>query len=180
MERTVNSTRVLDGKLLKVDRDTVELDGGKRALREVVRHPGGVCVAALDKEGNLWFVRQFRYAMGREVVELPAGKLEPGEQPDPAALRELREETGFCAKRLIKLSECYPSPGYTNEVLHLYLALDLTAGEQQLDEDEQITAFAIPLRRAAEMVLSGDLPDGKTQALVLMAQEYCRREGMLP
>ena len=167
-------TRVLDGKLLKVDRDTVVLDNGREALREVVRHPGGVCIAALDGENNLWFVRQFRYAMGEDVTELPAGKLEWGEDPAEAAARELQEETGCTADRIVKLAEGYPSPGYTTEVLHLFFATGLHAGEQHLDEDERITAFPIPLDTAVSMVMRGELRDSKTQTLVLMVNELLK------
>ena len=175
MERKKDGARVLDGKLLKVDRDTVVLDDGREALREVVRHPGGVCIAALDDDNNLWFVRQFRYAMGKDVTELPAGKLEWGEEPGLAAARELQEETGFTADRIVKLAAGYPSPGYTTEVLHLFFATGLHAGEQHLDEDEQITAFPIPLEKAVEMVMAGELCDSKTQTLVLMVNELLKR-----
>ena len=174
METRKDGTRVLDGKLLKVDRDTVVLDDGREALREVVRHPGGVCIAALDGENNLWFVRQFRYAMGEDVTELPAGKLEWGEDPAEAAARELQEETGFTADRIVKLAEGYPSPGYTTEVLHLFFATGLHAGEQHLDEDERITAFPIPLDTAVSMVMRGELRDSKTQTLVLMVNELLK------
>lgn len=174
MEKQLRSEQVYSGKLLHLFRDDVLLENGGESVREIVKHPGGVCIAALEDNGDLWFVRQYRYAVGEEVLELPAGKLEPGEDPDPAAVRELKEETGCTADRIVKLAAAYPSPGYTSEVLHLYLATGLHHGEQHLDEDEDLRAFRIPLEDAWRMVRDGEIRDSKTQTLILMVREIVR------
>ena len=133
MEKQLTTDKVYSGKLLKIYRDTVLLENGNTSVREIAKHPGGVCVAALEDDGSLWFVRQYRYAVGEDVLELPAGKLESGEDPDDAIVRELKEETGCTADSIIKVSASFPSPGYTSEVLHLYIARGLHHGDQHLD-----------------------------------------------
>ncbi|MBQ8995784.1 MAG: NUDIX hydrolase [Oscillospiraceae bacterium] len=171
LERQLTSQKVYAGKLLNIYRDEVSLENGNTSIREVAKHPGGVCVAALEDDGSLWFVRQFRYAVGEEVLELPAGKLEPGEDPDLAVVRELKEETGCTADRIDKLSASFPSPGYTSEVLHRDRARGLHHGEQPVDEDEDLDAFRIPLSEAVKMAMSGEIRDSKTQTLILMVDK---------
>ncbi|MBR2592940.1 MAG: NUDIX hydrolase, partial [Oscillospiraceae bacterium] len=168
--------KVYSGKLLNIYRDTVLLENGNTSVREIAKHPGGVCVAALEDDGSLWFVRQYRYAVGEDVLELPAGKLEPGEDPDDAIVRELKEETGCTADSIIKVSASFPSPGYTSEVLHLYVARGLHHGDQHLDEDEDLDAFRIPLADAVKMVMNGEIRDSKTQTLILMAEKLLKTE----
>lgn len=175
LEKTVESQQVYDGKLLHIYRDVVEIENGHHTIREVAKHPGGVCVAAVDEQENVWFVRQFRYAVGEDVLELPAGKLELGENPDEAVRRELSEETGCEARVWEKVGVCYPSPGYTSEVLHLYIASDLTNGSQHLDPDEDLKAFQLPLSQALQELKGGKIVDAKTQILLLTLQ--CRRGG---
>ena len=175
MEKQIASELVYSGKLLHIYRDSVALENGRTSIREVAKHPGGVCVAALEDNGDLWFVRQYRYAVGEEVIELPAGKLEPGEDPDEAVVRELKEETGCTADRIDKLAAAYPSPGYTSEILHLYLARGLHHGEQHLDIDEDLDAFRIPLDEAVRMVMDGRICDSKTQTLILMADKIVNK-----
>ena len=121
-------------------------------------------------------MRQYRYAVGEDVLELPAGKLEPGEDPDDAIVRELKEETGCTADSIIKVSASFPSPGYTSEVLHLYIARGLHHGDQHLDEDEDLDAFRIPLADAVKMVMNGEIRDSKTQTLILMAEKLLKTE----
>ena len=176
MERFIRGERVYDGKLLKVHRDEVSVDGAKDSVREYIRHPGAVCAAALDGEGRLWFVKQYRYDIGRDTLELPAGKLEEGEDPDEAAARELGEETGFTAGRLEPIGSILPSPAYTTEEIFLYLATDLTAGDAHPDEGEVLDAFPLPLEEAVEMVLDGRIRDAKTVAAVLRINELMRRQ----
>lgn len=178
MEKQEKSELVYDGKLLKFYRDDVLLENGGRSVREIVKHPGGVCIAAYEEDGSLWFVRQYRYAVGEDVLELPAGKLEGPEDPDFAAERELREETGCTAERIEKLAEAYPSPGYTSEVLHLYLATGLHHGAQDLDADEDLKAFRIPLEEAYRMVNAGEIRDSKTQTLILLVHDRFGRKDM--
>lgn len=166
-ETTVSQSRVFEGKILKVRVDEVTLPNGAPAAREVVEHPGGVVVAALTKERELLFVRQFRYPYGEVVLELPAGKLEPGEDPDEAIRRELLEETGAVGADWQPLGVLYPSPGFCDEILHLYACRVCEQGESRPDEDEFLQVEKIPLERAVEMVLAGEIPDAKTQVLVL-------------
>ncbi len=175
IEKKISGDEIYKGKIITVNVDTVTLPDGKTAKREVVLHPGGVCVAALDDQNNLFFVEQFRYPHGEKVLELPAGKLEWNELPDPAAARELREETGCVAKNLKRVSVSYPTPGFCSEKLYLYIATDLSFGQQQLDSDEFLAVKKIPLETAVKMVMSGEIHDGKTQTLVLMAEKFVNR-----
>lgn len=166
-EVTVLKNTIYQGKILNLRVDVAGLPNGKEAPREFVEHNGGVTVAALTDDAKLIFVRQFRYPYMEEVLELPAGKLEKGEDPLEAGKRELREEAGVTAEQYINLGEFYPSPGYTNEVIYLYGARNLTQVEQELDEDEFLNVEYISLDKAVDMVLSNEIKDGKTQAAVL-------------
>ena len=169
-EKTLSSKEVFDGKVIRVCHDSVELENGETALREVVYHNGGVCVLPLTDIGEVIFVKQFRYPYKEEVLELPAGKLNKGEDPFESAVRELREETGAEAKKYTSLGRLYPSPGYCGEIITMYLAEDLSFGEQSLDEDEFLDTIRIPFEKAVEMVLSGEIPDAKTQTAILKAK----------
>ena len=164
------------GRIIHLRVDTALLPNGSSATREVVEHPGGVCVAALTEDGCLLFVRQFRYPYQKVLLELPAGKLDPGEDPLEAGKRELREETGAEAARYESLGELYPSPGYCGEIIHLYAATGLTFGQMSPDEDEFLEVEKIPLEEAARMVLDNEIADAKTQAAVLKV--YCREKGL--
>lgn len=166
-ETTVRENMVYRGKIINVRRDDAMLPDGKPCLREVVEHPGGVCVAALTDENELLFVRQFRYPYGEVLLELPAGKLEYGEDPLLAGQRELAEETGAAAAQYEALGLFYPSPGYCGEIIYLYLARGLTFDAPSPDADEFLLCERIPLEQAAQMVLRGEIRDGKTQAAVL-------------
>lgn len=166
-EKTLNSTEVFNGKILHITLDEVELEDGAKSAREVVKHPGGVAVAALDGENNLLFVRQFRYPYREVVLELPAGKLEKGFSPLENAKRELLEETGAQGYSYISLGKLYPSPGYTDEIIHLYACKIRQMGESRPDEGEFLNVEKIPLEKAAEMVLNNQIPDSKTQVAVL-------------
>ena len=164
------------GRIINLRVDTALLPNGSSATREVVEHPGGVCVAALTEDGCLLFVRQVRYPYQKVLLELPAGKLDPGEDPLEAGKRELREETGAEAARYESLGELYPSPGYCGEIIHLYAATGLTFGQMSPDEDEFLEVEKIPLEEAARMVLDNEIADAKTQAAVLKV--YCREKGL--
>ena len=164
------------GRIINLRVDTALLPNGSSATREVVEHPGGVCVAALTEDGCLLFVRQFRYPYQKVLLELPAGKLDPGEDPLEAGKRELREETGAEAARYESLGELYPSPGYCGEIIHLYAATGLTFGQMSPDEDEFLEVEKIPLEEAARMVPDNEIADAKTQAAVLKV--YCREKGL--
>ena len=166
-EKTLSSESVFDGKILHITLDEVELENGKKSRREVVNHPGGVTVAALDEENNLYFVKQFRYPYKEVVLELPAGKLEKGSTPLENGKRELLEETGATGYSYISLGQVYPSPGYTSEIIHLYVCRVKTEGDSRPDEGEFLNVEKIPLDKAVEMVLNNQLPDAKTQIAVL-------------
>ena len=166
-EKTVNKNYIYQGRILNLRRDDAVLPNGKPCVREVVEHAGGVTVAALTDDDELIFVRQFRYPYMKVLLELPAGKLEKGEDPLESGKRELLEETGCTAEEYISLGEFYPSCGYTDEVIYLYLAKGLKFGSQSLDEDEFLNVEKIPLEKAVKMVMSNEIKDGKTQAAIL-------------
>ena len=166
-EKTLSSEKIFDGVILHIRRDQVELPGGGRSVREVVDHPGGVCVLALDDQNQALLVSQYRYPYEKVLREIPAGKLEYGEDPAAAAIRELQEETGAVAGDFRSLGELYPSPGYCGEIIRMYLARDLTFGEAHLDEDEFLNLERVPFDQLVEQVLSGEIKDAKTIAAVL-------------
>ena len=168
-ETTVSTQTVYEGIIVNVRRDKAKLVDGRITNREVVEHPGGVCVLPVDGEGNAWCVRQFRYPSRRHLLEAPAGKLEPGEDPLACAVRELSEETGFTAGRMIPLGSYYTSPGFSTEELHLYLALDLEKGAAHLDAGEFLDVERHPLSELYGMALRGEIPDAKTAIAVLRA-----------
>ena len=168
-EKKLSSRLIYEGKILRLHVDTVELPNGQRALREVADHPGGVAVVAIDRDGSVLTVKQYRYAFSRVMEEIPAGKLEPGENPRDAALRELREETGATPERFEELGELIVSPGAYGEVLHLYLAEGLELGETSPDEDEFLELARTPFDEMLRRVMDGELTDAKTVAGVLKA-----------
>ncbi len=166
-EKTVAEHTVYTGRILTVRNDEALLPDGKPCRRELVVHPGAVAVAALNEKQELALIRQFRYPFAAELLEIPAGKLEPGEDPLEAGKRELREEAGVIAGRYYPLGAFYPTPGYCDEVIHLFLAYDLQKTEAAPDEDEFVEALWLPLGEVAELIMRDTLRDGKTQAAVL-------------
>ena len=166
-EKKLSSRVVYEGRILRLHVDTVELPNGAQALREVADHPGGVAIVAIDDSGGVLTVRQYRYVFSRVLEEIPAGKLEPGEDPREAALRELREETGAVPERLTELGPLIVSPGAYGEVLRLYLAEGLEIGAQSPDEDEFLDVKRTPFDEMVRRVLSGELEDAKTVAGIL-------------
>ena len=166
-ESKETSTTLFTGKIVRLEYDEVRLPNGKMATREVIRHRGAVAVVALTDEGEILLERQYRYPHAEVLWEIPAGKLEAGEDPAEAVKRELQEETGAVAKEWRSLGMFYPSPAILDEKIRLYLARGLTFGKRHLDEDEFLAVERVPLARAVEMVLCGEIPDGKTQAAVL-------------
>ena len=169
-EKTVDSRTLFEGKIVTVKLDQAQLVNGAVVSREVVEHPGGVCILPLFDDGTVSIVRQFRYPFQQVVTELPAGKLEKGEAHRPAALRELEEEVGVTCGKLTYLGCLYLSPGFSSEVLHMYLAQELTQGECHPDEDEFLEVERVPFTRLAERVMAGEITDAKTVALVLKAK----------
>lgn len=174
-EETVETRTVYDGPIFRVAVEEVRLPNGAAARRDVVRHPGAVCVLPITREGEVCLVRQWRAGYRGITLEIPAGKLERGEtDPLAAALRELREETGATAARMTCLGDYYGSPAILDERIVMYLAEDLTFGDAAPDEDEFLETVRMPLKALVDAVLEGHVPDGKTQVAALRA--YCMRE----
>lgn len=164
--RVVSSRQVYSGKVVDLRVDEIALAHGGTALREVVRHPGAVVVAALDAEEHVYLVRQYRHAIGKYLLELPAGGLEPDEEPLTAAQRELREEVGLVADEWVYLGSFYSTPGFVNERLHAFLARGLREVPRDLDDDEDIAVVRYHLPRLLEH--PEEVPDAKTLATFLL------------
>ena len=177
-ETFLSRNEIYRGRIIDLHVDTVRLPNGHESTREVADHPGGVAVVALDDSDNVLTVKQYRYVFSRVLEEIPAGKLEPGEDPCTAALRELKEETGAIPARFTPLGRLLVSPGCYSEVLHLYLAEGLSFGAQSPDEDEFLEVFSLPLEEIADEVLAGRIPDAKTQTAILRAY-VMRQRGLL-
>lgn len=173
-EKPLKQDYIYRGKIVNLRVDDAELPDGTTALREVVEHPGGVCVAALTDTQELLFVKQFRYPYMETVLELPAGKLEYGEDPFAAGKRELLEETGAAAEHYRDLGKLYPTPGYCGEIIHMYLAENLNFSEQHLDEDEFLEVRRIPLEEAFQMVMRNEIRDSKTQVGILKTYQLVK------
>lgn len=173
-ETIVKEKEIFRGRVFRVGVRDVVLEDGEKSVREVVYHNGGVAVLPVDSEGNTYLVRQYRCAFDCEVTEIPAGKLEQGEYHFEAAKRELQEETGFSAEKLVYLGEYWPTVGYCSEKIYLYLATGLTAGETHLDKDEFVSCEKVSLKELYRQCMEGRIPDGKTQLAVFKAMEYLK------
>ncbi len=176
-ETTLNSQTIFSGRIIEVKKDDIQLENGKKSIREVVVHHGGVCVAAIDQEDRLLLVRQFRYPYGKELLELPAGKIELGEDPRECGIRELQEECGCTADRFEKLAQLYPTPAYCTEVSHIYRASGLHESVQKLDDGEFLDVLRIPFAQAVQMVMDGEISDAKTQIGILKLHLLRQAEG---
>ncbi|MBQ3466175.1 MAG: NUDIX hydrolase [Firmicutes bacterium] len=169
-EELIESERLYEGAILNLRRDKVTASSGT-AYREIVEHNGAVAIVALTEDNNIVMERQYRYACGRAILEIPAGKIDKGEtDPVAAAVRELREETGYTASEIIHLGDCNPSCAYSEEVIHLYLMRGLTKGERELDDDEVIELIEMPFDEVYEMGVRGEIVDSKTLAALLMTK----------
>lgn len=175
-ERLLSSRRVYDGRVLALDVDHVEEPGGVRARREVVRHRGSVAALPVHADGRVVLVRQYRYAVADDVWELPAGRLDPGESPETGVRRELEEEVGLRPGGLEKISTFFTTPGFCDEVMHLYRASALTSVPPRPEEDERITIGTFSLDEALAMVRRGEVREGKTLVALLLESERRRRE----
>lgn len=169
-EKTLRRDDIYSGKVVSLHVDTVELPDGTTSIREVVEHVDGVAVLALDEENNVLTVTQYRYVFAKPMLELPAGKLDPGETPRTGALRELKEETGAVPESLESLGHIVLSPGCFGETLHLFLARDLHMEQQHLDEGEFLNVDRIPFDTLYRRCLDGDIDDAKTVTAVLKAK----------
>ncbi len=171
-EKKLSSTEIFDGVAIHLYKDEILLPDGNKSVREIIRHPGAVCVIPITDDGEIIFVNQFRYAFNKVTLEIPAGKLEKGEDHLEAALRELSEETGLSAKNVVPMGELYTNPALLDEIIYMYLATDLREGKQHLDDGEFINTIKIPLKKAVEMVMNGEIRDSKTQVMILKADKY--------
>lgn len=168
-ETFISSKVAFAGRLLKVNIDTVTLPNGRETTRELIHHPGAVGVVPILDDGSMVFVKQYRYPLGTVLYEIPAGKLDPDEAPDACARRELSEETGYSAREWQKLTSVVTTPGFTDEVIHLYAAHGLEKYAQHTDEDEFIDVVALTPQQVKQMVLEGAIYDSKTlSALCLL------------
>ena len=167
IETTLESKEIFNGHVIRVTLDTVRLENGDTAYREIVHHHGGACILPVDGEGNVYMVRQFRYALGEEIWELPAGKLEAGEDPFEAAKRELSEECGLSADHFTDLGVLYATVGYDSERIYIWAATGLHPVGQHLDDDEFLDVVKMPFEKALGLVLDGTIRDSKTQVGLL-------------
>lgn len=173
-EHCISSETIASGGMLTVKRDQVRLPNGHVGQREYVIHPGAVVVVPVLPNGQLVLERQFRYPLGRVFVELPAGKIDAGEDVLTTGQRELLEETGYQASHWVKLGAVHPCIGYSNEVIHVYLAYGLHAGEHRPDEDESLEIFAQDFMVTLDQIQSGEITDAKTIAALFLAERYIR------
>lgn len=172
-EKTISSEIKYKGKILNLRVDTVQSVNGE-STREIVEHSGGAVVLPLLPNKNVVMIRQFRKPIERDVLEIPAGKIEQGESPENTAFRELREETGYVAKNMTLLTKMYPTVGYSEELLYIYLATDLEPGETDFDENEDIDSYSYHIDDLYDMVMEGKIQDAKTQVAILMTVELLR------
>lgn len=162
MEKTITQQEIFNGQVVKLTLHTIAMPDGKTATREVINHPGGVAILAVDDNDQVYLVKQYRKPLEKEIIEIPAGKLHRGEDPFLCAQRELKEETGLTAEHWEKITAYYTTPGFTDEVLHVYLARQLTVGDACPDEDEFLSLLVLPVNEALEMVAQGQICDGKS------------------
>lgn len=168
-EKTINSDTMYEGVIFTITHDTVELENGCTAIRDVLIHHGGVCIIPITDENEIFLVKQFRYPFHTTTREVPAGKLEKGESHAECGRRELLEETGCTCEEYIYLGEMLPTPAYNSEVTHIYMARGLHFEKQNLDPDEFLDVEKIPLAEAVNLVMDGKIRDGKTQVAILKA-----------
>ncbi|WP_432355068.1 NUDIX domain-containing protein [Sporosarcina sp. A2] len=176
-EKTISSETIYSGKMIDVRIDEVELPDGKRSKRELVTHPGAVAVLAITNDSKIVLVEQFRKSLERTLIEIPAGKIEPGEAPEKTAIRELEEETGYFAKEFSYIQSFATSPGFADEVIHLYLAQSLVKVENPAagDEDEFINVLECSINEAEEMMKDGRIFDAKTAFALLYSKELLKK-----
>jgi ADP-ribose pyrophosphatase len=174
-EQTIKSESIYRGRVVSLRVDTVQMPDGRTAQREIVEHRGAVAIVPLLDRENVLLIRQYRQAVGEVLLEIPAGTLETGEAPDVCAVRELEEETGYRAERVERLFSQYLAPGYSQEVLHVYLAENLSESAQNTDEDENIEVVVTPIADLTQMIFDGQIKDAKTIAGLLMTLRLLER-----
>ena len=172
-EKTLSSRRIYEGRAVKLRVDTVEVAGGRQTTREIVEHEEVVAVVAVDDKDNILLVKQFRKPVEKELLEIPAGGIDPGETPADAVRREMREETGFLPQKVEKLGGFYSAPGFSTEYLHLYLATDLVHSPLQAEDTAGISLVRAPLAKIPELIASGAIVDAKSIAGLLLYLKRC-------
>ncbi len=170
-EKTLLKKQIFAGNMINLRVDNVELPNGKETTREVVEHPGAVTIIGFTPEQELLLVRQHRYPIAQDTLELPAGKLDPAEDPKDCAIRELEEETGYLAKSVELLGKFYTSPGFSDEIMYLYLAEELQESKQNCDEDEFVQVVKMTMDEAVENVFNGTIVDGKSMVGILWVRK---------
>jgi ADP-ribose pyrophosphatase len=171
-EETLSSRMVYEGRAVKLRVDTVRMPGGRETTREIVEHSECVAIIAVDDEDNILLVSQFRKPVEKELLEIPAGGIDPGEAPEDSVRREMREETGFLPKKVEKLGGFYSSPGFCTEYLYLYLATELVSSPLQAEDSENISLVRVPLAQIPDLIASGSICDAKSIAGLLTFLEY--------
>jgi ADP-ribose pyrophosphatase len=166
----ISSETLLKGRAFLIRRDHLKTPDGRETKLDIIEHGGSVIIIPVDKDGNLLFVRQYRHATGMDLLELPAGTLEEGEDPAVCAAREIREETGFAADKIEKIGDFYLAPGYSTEFMHVYLAHDLRHDPLEADADEFLSLETISFEKAMQMAVNGEIPDAKSLAALLLAK----------
>ncbi len=170
-EKVLHISTLYDGRIIKLKRKEVRLPDGSLGVREIVEHPGAVAIVAVDDEGYIYLVRQYRSPVGKSILEIPAGKLEKNEEPGICAVRELEEEIGRTPGKLVKLGSYYSSPGYSNELIHIFLATELREVQSIEVPGEFLQAEKMPLSNLNEMIDKGEVQDGKTILGILLAMK---------
>ncbi len=171
----LNSELIVQGRAFRIRRDLLKTPDGRTTHYEIVEHTGSAVMLPIDADGNLWFVRQYRHAAGKDLLELPAGTRDGEEPYEVCAAREMREETGMAAGNLERLADFYLAPGYSTELMAVFLATDLKPDPLTADTDEFLQLERVPVAKAFEMALSGQLPDAKTLAALLVGQTRLQR-----
>ncbi len=171
-EKTLSSKLIYDGRAVKLRVDTVQMPGGRETTREIVEHSDCVAIIAIDNDDNVLLVNQFRKAVEKELLEIPAGGIDPGEDPEDTVRREMQEETGYLPRKLERLGGFYSTPGYCTEYLYLYLATDLVPSQLYAEDTEDIRLKRVPISQISSLLASGKICDGKSIAGLLTFLEY--------
>ncbi len=174
-EPTIQSQMVYRGRIVNLRVDTVRMSNGVQARREIVEHSDSVCIVPVDDQGNVLLVRQYRKPAQETLLEVPAGGVDPGEAPEQAAHRELKEETGYSARHIEHLASFWTTPGFCTELMHAYLATGLQAGNSEQEEDEEIDLVPVPLARVPELIRRREIKDAKTIASLLLALQMRKK-----
>lgn len=171
----IKSETLMKGRAFTIRRDYLKTPDGRETKFDIIEHGGSVVIIPVDQNGNVLLVRQYRHATGLDLLELPAGTLDDDEEPEVCAAREIREETGMAAGKLVKLGDFYLAPGYSTEFMHVFLATELKADPLEADADEFLSVETIPLEEAIRMAESGEMPDAKSLAALFMAKQHLKQ-----